>query len=216
MIGDKLVVTDFHREGARRIWDVLYPRLGTDTARPLVVSVAGESGSGKSETAHCLGELIEEQGLRFFIFAQDDYFVLPPRSNHERRLADLEWVGPQEVRLDLLDDQIESIRARPNDRLEKPLVFFAENRIGSETIDPSGLDVLIVEGTYTTLLRNADLRAFIDRTYRQSRAAREVRARDPDLDFLEKVLAIEHEEISGHKARADIVIPAPEDELHLR
>jgi hypothetical protein len=62
------------------------------------------------------------------------------------------------------------------------------------------------------LLQNADVRAFIDRNYRQTKKARLKRARDPDVDFLEKVLEIEHQEISTHKARADVVIPPPAEE----
>jgi len=31
--------------------------------------------------------------------------------------------------------------------------------------------------------------------------------------FLERVLAIEHQEISAHKSRADIIIDGPEDDL---
>ena len=74
------------------------------------------------------------------------------------------------------------------------------------------MDLVIAEGTYTSLLENVDLRAFIDRNYRQTKKARLTRARDPDVDFLEKVLEIEHQEISRHKARADVVIPPPEEE----
>ncbi len=38
------------------------------------------------------------------------------------------------------------------------------------------------------------------------------RARDPKEAFLERVLAIEHQEISTHKSRADIFIYGPADE----
>ena len=52
---------------------------------------------------------------------------------------------------------------------------------------PRTIDAIIVEGTYTSLLKNADLRAFIDRSYQQTKKARSERGRDPDVDFLEKV-----------------------------
>ncbi|RLB53314.1 MAG: adenylylsulfate kinase, partial [Deltaproteobacteria bacterium] len=93
MIGDKLVITDYHRRGARLVMDKLAPMLEAAAGRVLAVSVAGESGSGKSEIAHCLGELAEQQGRHYVILGQDDYFKLPPRSNHERRLEDISWVG---------------------------------------------------------------------------------------------------------------------------
>ena len=96
---------------------------------------------------------------------------------------------------------------------EKPLVHFDENRIGVETVrPPADLFLLIVEGTYTSLLEHVDTRVFIDRTFRQNRANRLKRARDPDPEFLETVLAIEHEFIAPHRARADVVLPPPVEE----
>lgn len=213
MIGDRLVITEYHRRGARRILDTLSGPLRSSDAC-VAVTVAGESGSGKSEIAQCLAELLGAEGHESFVLAQDDYFRLPPRSNHERRKKGLDWVGTDEVRLDLLDRHVALLKQRTGETFEKPLVDFAANRIGIETArPPAALSVVIAEGTYTTLLVHADLRVFIDRTYRQNRANRLKRARDPDPEFLESVLAIEHEIIAQHRTRADIVLPAPEEEL---
>jgi uridine kinase len=67
---------------------------------------------------------------------------------------------------------------------------------------------VIAEGTYTSLLNNADIRVFIDRNYNDTRAHRVKRVRDEsELDeFVERVLKIEHQIISSHKARADYII----------
>ena len=75
-------------------------------------------------------------------------------------------------------------------------------------IHPDGARVLITEGTYTILLDNVDTHVFIDRTFEQTRAHREKRSRDAaELDpFIDRVLAIEHDIISSHKSRAEIVI----------
>jgi uridine kinase len=211
MIGDKLVITDYHRQGAAQVFAVVQQRLES-AAGALCVTVAGESGSGKSEIAHCLAELLEQSGYTTIVLGQDDYFRLSPKSNHEKRLQDISWVGPGEVRLDLLGENIANLKEHPDRPLKKPLVYFQESRIDSEIIEPKKRDVVIVEGTYTSLLENVDVRAFIDRNYRQTKKARLKRARDPDVDFLEKVLEIEHQEISKHKARADAVIPPPPEE----
>lgn len=213
MIGDKLVITDYHRQAAASVMDALRVKmLAAEPGTILAVSVAGESGSGKSEIAHCLSELVEADGRKTFIFGQDDYFKLPPKSNHEKRLEDIAWVGPGEVRLDLLDQHIAALKRDPDKPLTKPLVYFEENEIREEVVQPGKLDVIIAEGTYTSLLENLDLRAFIDRDYHQTKKARLKRARDPDVQFLEQVLEIEHQEISRHKARADVVIEAPPEE----
>ncbi len=211
MIGDKLVITDYHRQGAAQVFEAVQRRLKSDGG-PVSVSVAGESGCGKSEIAHCLAELLEREGYSAIILGQDDYFKLPPKSNHQKRQQDISWVGPGEVRLDLLDDNITNLKENPDRPVKKPLVYFQENRIDSENIEPQKRDVIIAEGTYTSLLEHIDVRAFINRNYRQTKKARLTRARDPDVDFLEKVLEIEHQEISKHKAKADVVIPPPPEE----
>ncbi len=211
MIGDKMVITDYHRAAAAKVLEVVGKRRPAHQG-VLAVSIAGESGSGKTETAHCLKEALEAEGRACLVLSQDDYFRLPPKSNHRKRLEDITWVGVQEVRLDLLEAHIASIKDRPDQPLVKPLVYFEEDRITSETIPPAEWDVLIVEGTYTTLLANVDIRAFIDRDYRQTKKARLARGRDPDVDFLERVLQIEHQEIARHKTRADVIIDPPVEE----
>lgn len=209
MIGDKLVITDYHRAAAARLLDAVGER---HDGEAFAMTVAGESGSGKSEIAHCLAELLKAQGRISVVLGQDDYFRLPPKSNHERRLEDAGWVGTGEVRLDLMDEHLIALKRHPDRPLTKPLVYFDEDRIGEETLPAVCRDVIIAEGTYTTLLDNADLRVFIDRTYRQTRAARLARGRDPAIDFLESVLEIEHREIATHKTRADVIIDPPEGE----
>lgn len=209
MIGDKLVITDYHRQAANMAFEVLLSR---DFHGPLAVSVSGESGCGKSETAHCLRERCEDSGKSVVVLAQDDYFKLPPKSNHARRLQDISWVGTGEVRLDLLDEHLRSLKRGDGPTLTKPLVYFEEDRIGEEQIQGGPYDVVIVEGTYTAALESLQMRVFIDRNYRQTKKARLTRARDPDVDFLEQVLEIEHRIISQHKAKADVVVPPPPQE----
>jgi uridine kinase len=131
---------------------------------------------------------------------------LPPKSNDRRRREGIDWVGPGEVRIDRMNADLEAFRAG-SDGHRKPLVRYAEDRVDEERVDLSAYDAAIAEGTYTSLL-NADVRVFIDRDWQQTRAHREKRKRDEsELDpFIDRVLEIEHEIISAHKARADLVI----------
>ena len=149
------------------------------------------------------------------LLGQDDYFRLPPKSNHNRRFEGIDWVGPGEVRIDLLDEHVRAIKDGAT-AITKPLVYFEEARIDEETIEGGPWEAVIIEGTYTSLVPSLDVRAFIDRDYRQTKKHRLERARDPDVAFLEQVLAIEHAEISQHKARADVVIAPPPEEAKLR
>ncbi len=202
MIGDRLIIGPHHRRAAAAIAERLEP-LPEDSLH--IVSIAGESGSGKSETAAALAEHLEGAGIPAAVLQQDDYFVYPPRTNHETRLRDITWVGPQEVRLDLLAEHIRQALAGAT-ALVKPLVIYQEDRITEESLDLTGVRVLIVEGTYTSLLPEVDTRAFLDLTYRETKRARLERAREEQDDFLERVLEIEHRIISAHRAAADLII----------
>ena len=202
MIGDKLVLTEVHRQNARRIFAALEQLADA----PQIVSVSGESGAGKSETAKALQELAEAKGLRTFVFAQDDYFHLPPATNAARRKEDPNWRGPKEVRLDLLNEHLLAARRGPK-TLSKPLVFFAEDRIGEETVSLNGVDLIIVEGTYTAMLDAVDLRAFLSGDYKETLAHRKARARDEtEGEWIEQVLHAEHEVISKHRSLADVIL----------
>jgi uridine kinase len=181
----------------------------------LTVSAAGESGAGKSELAYEIHRLLNEQGIKAAILQQDDYFVFPPRTNHEMRRRNLEQVGPYEVKLDFLDSNLRSFK-RGESPIYKPLVVYDEDRITTEEMDVADLAVLIAEGTYTSLLRFADFRVFIDRDYRRTLKARKRRARDKWEPFLEDVLEREHRIISGHKTLADVVIAADFDSIATR
>ncbi len=202
MIGDRLVIRARHRRAAAAIADRISPPSGGGRH---VISIAGESGSGKSETAAALAEHLGRIGIGAAVLQQDDYFVYPPRTNHETRLRDISWVGPQEVRLDLLAEHVRQVLAGAS-TLVKPLVIYEQDRITEESRDLSGVQVVIVEGTYTSLLPEIHTRVFIDLTYRETKKARLERAREEQDDFLERVLEIEHRIISAHKRRADLVI----------
>jgi uridine kinase len=203
VIGDKLIIEKHHTDRAAEICALLADRIQDK----LVITVAGESGAGKSELASEIARLLTEQGLKTGVLQQDDYFVFPPKTNHEMRRRNLEQVGPQEVKLDFLDSNLRSFK-RGENPIYKPLVNFDEDRITTEEMDISDLKVLIAEGTYTSLLQFADFRVFIDRDYHQTLEARRRRARDKFEPFILDVLEREHQVISQHKALADVVIPA--------
>jgi len=172
----------------------------------MVISVAGESGAGKSEIGEALARRFEAEGHPSLVLQQDDYFVHPPISNDLARRASIDWVGPGEVRLDLMEAHLELFRAGA--RLTKPLVRYLEDRIDEVEVDLAPFEIAIAEGTYVTLLKRVDVRVFITRDYHATRAHREKRRRhDSELDpFIDQVLAIEHSIISGHRELADILV----------
>ena len=211
MRGDVIIVEEHHRRAADHIVERLAPEVRQRTRRT-TLTVAGESGSGKSETGKALKEAFEGSGISAAVLQQDDYFVLPPLSNDRKRREDISWVGTEEVQLDLLDNHLKAAK-EGEESVTKPLIIYEEDRVTEEELSLRGISVLIAEGTYTTLLEEADHRVFIDRDYHATLEARRRRGREKIEPFLEEVLEIEHGIISESKKRADIVIGADYDVL---
>ena len=204
MIGDKLIIKEFHTKAAKEVLDILIETIKSKKGK-FIITIAGESGSGKSEIAFELSRLLKTQSINSYIIQQDDYFVYPPKTNEEMRKINIHNVGMGEVKLDLLDKNLEMI-LHGSKKVYKPLVIFEEDRVTEEGINTFGIDVFIVEGTYTTILKNADIHIFIDKTYMDTKKSRSERGRETQDEFLERILKIEHGIISKQKMMADIII----------
>jgi uridine kinase len=207
MKGDRLILLDCHRRAASEIASRITQDVRNKETR-YIITIAGESGSGKSETAQALADDLARLGLKSVLLGQDDYFVLPPKSNDLKRREDPEWLGPHvEVKLDVLEqnlvDAIEGQR-----EITKPQVDYDSNTIGEETVNLDGVKVLIAEGTYTSLLKHVDTRIFICRNWLDTLEHRQRRKRGNEVGdpFVEQVLHAEHKIIAGHRHLADILI----------
>ncbi len=207
MKGDIIVLEEHHRNAARMIVPRIVGSVKANDAR-FTISVAGESGSGKSETGKAIAEELEKLDIRSVLLGQDDYFVLPPRSNDAKRRVDDSWLGPHvEVRLDVLEQNlIDAISG--SDEIVKPLIDYDQNSVGTETIDLRGIKVVIAEGTYTSLLKHIDSRVFIARNRVDTFEHRQKRNRGNEVGdlFVESILKMEHKIIAGHRQLADFVI----------
>ncbi|MEN8907250.1 MAG: zeta toxin family protein [Clostridiales bacterium] len=205
MKGDKILIEQHHYDAARKIIDKVLNDI--EDSEKYAITVAGESGSGKSETANALKQLLEEEGIKCVVLGQDDYFILPPKTNDSKRREEFAWVGTNEVNLNLLNSHVLSILKGASE-LEKPLVDYDKDCVESEKISTDDIKVVIAEGTYTSLLRNVHNKVFIARNRLETMEAREKRNRGNEVGdpFIEDVLKLEHKIISGHINLADFVI----------
>jgi uridine kinase len=207
MKGDVLVIEAHHRRAAAQIAADLVDAIQAKGGR-FVVTVAGESGSGKSETAQAIAEQLLKIGVASVVLGQDDYFTLPPRSNDARRRSDPDWLGPHvEVRFDLLQANVDAALAGASE-IEKPVMDYDRNSAAMEVASLEGVQVIIVEGTYVSLLRHVDRRIFIARNRLETLEHRQRRNRGSEVadPFIEGVLEVEHKIIAGHRALADFVL----------
>ncbi|MCX7023081.1 MAG: hypothetical protein NT080_00495 [Spirochaetes bacterium] len=207
MKGDRIVIEGHHRKAAERISAVLLERIGNREGR-FAISVAGESGSGKSEMAAALSEAFMKARVASAVLGQDDYFVLPPGSNDARRRKDDEWLGPHcEVRFDILQKNLDDALAGAQ-AIEKPVVDYDADAISTERMELGEAKVVIAEGTYVSLLKRIDARVFISRSRHETLEHRAKRNRGGEAGdpFIERILGIEHMIIAGHRQLADFVI----------
>lgn len=205
MIGDIIELKEKHLAIGKEIFEILNVRLPLKNKHKLIIGIAGESGSGKSVTAFALQKILNENNFKSLVWQMDDYFKLPPKSNHENRLKSIGNVGIQEVDLAKLSQNISDFK-NGKGAIEKPLVHYKENRIISEEIDTLDYKVLIVEGTYILEIDDFDFKIFIDRNYKDTYENRMSRNRDEKSDFVEQVLEIEHQIIKKFKEKADLVL----------
>src|SRR4030042_7214769 len=128
MRGDIVVVQECRRRAAGEIVSRIIDAIRRKSTR-YTITIAGESGSGKSATGRALADELEQRRSRSVVVGQDDYFVLPPRSNDMERRNDPQWLGPHvEVRLDRMEQNL--VSAIQGEReITKPLVDYNSNTI---------------------------------------------------------------------------------------
>lgn len=173
--------------------------------KKVVISVAGESGCGKSVTAKALQQALTAQQITSVVLSMDNYFLLPPKINHNARTLNINQVGMQEVNLNLLQTHLNAFKAGYQ-TIKLPLTNYETDSFDIVDFNFSNAQVLIIEGTYVYSLQNVDYSVFIERTYHQTKAARTERNRDIMTDFVEKVLEIEHQIIKEGAQTANLII----------
>lgn len=185
-----------------------WPALLASSSR-LVIGFAGESGSGKTETARAVAAALTQAGRPAALLHQDDYFRRPPATNHAYREADLAHVGPQEVDLPRLEALLAAFR-RGDDEVAGQVVDYAHDCFRPCVLHFGATAVLCLEGTYVLSLAGLDCRVFLAATHEETRARREARARAASelTPFVTRVLALEHAIIRQQRAIADVVIDA--------
>lgn len=201
MIGEDIILKTEYIE----LGNAVLKRIEHSLQNRFTISIGGESGSGKSTLAMALKKTLDNKRYHTAVLHMDDYFHRPPADTHNLRLEDTANVGLGEVNLPLIQKHIIAYKEGAK-ILTKPLVHFQENKIASESLTFSDPSILIIEGTYVTGLKNIDAKVFLTRNFKDTYEARMSRGRDQGTNFVEEVLAIEHQLIAPHSGLADILI----------
>ena len=90
MLGDKIIIEKQHKDAGRLIGQKILHSIKTFQNK-FILTISGESGSGKSETATALSEFLTQSSISNVILRQDDYFIYPPATNNFMRREDKNW-----------------------------------------------------------------------------------------------------------------------------
>jgi len=207
MKGDIIGMDEQYKKVVRIIVSYLFEKIANKPNR-YTITVAGESGCGKSETAKAIAAELEKCGLKTVILGQDHYCYLTPKFNDLKRKEDPEWLGPHvEIKMDLLENNLKAaLKGEPE--IVKPVIDPAKNSINNVKISLLGVKVIIAEGTYASLLKNVDTKIFFDRNRLDTLEDRKKRNRRNEVNdpFTEQILITEHKIIAGHRLLADIIV----------
>ena len=78
MIGDQIALNERYLQPAVRVLE------GITVQKGYVINVVGESGSASAPwRLHC--NMLKEQSIKAVVLRMDDYFILPPTTNHAKK-----------------------------------------------------------------------------------------------------------------------------------
>lgn len=182
--------------------------------RPLIIGIAGGSGSGKTTVARNLAAALTDAQCAFI--DMDAYY-----RDHDRLSPDelrrLNWDHPDAFDLELLDRQLHELAQ--GRAIDKPVYDFVHHRRQSapERVEPA--DVVVIDGILLLvderIRAHLDIKVFVDtdadiRLVRRIRRDMAMRGRQLD-DVLEQYLTtvqpMHLKFVEPSKRHADIVIP---------
>ncbi|TRT37217.1 uridine kinase [Lactobacillus mulieris] len=187
----------------------------TELKRPIVIGIAGGSGSGKTTIAHEVARLINDDD-HIITLTQDSYYkdnTGIPMSERPK----INYDHPDAFDMPLLVAQINQLMHRK--AVEMPVYDFTEHTRSSKTIHVEPADIIILEGIL--VLADEDLRDLMDiKVYVDTdddirfirRLERDLKERGRSLDsvidqYLATVKPMYHQFIEPTKRYADIIVP---------
>jgi uridine kinase len=182
--------------------------------KPLVIGIAGGSGSGKTSVTNSIYDVFKEHSV--VVIEQDYYYKDQSHLNFEERL-ETNYDHPLAFDTDLLIHHVETLLDRK--LVEKPVYDYSLHTRSEETIIIEPKDVIILEGILVLedarLRELMDIKLFVDtdadlRIIR--RIMRDINERGRTIDsvieqYMSVVRPMHNQFIEPTKRYADIIIP---------
>ena len=182
--------------------------------RPVVIGIAGGSGSGKTSVTNSIYEVFKEHSV--VVIEQDYYYKDQSHLAFEERL-ETNYDHPLAFDTDLLIGHVNKLLGR--EAIEKPIYNYAIHTRADETVRIEPKDVIILEGILVLedqrLRELMDIKLFVDtdadlRIIR--RLLRDINERGRTIDsvieqYLTVVRPMHNQFIEPTKRYADVIIP---------
>jgi len=196
-----LFIDETHKKAASRIFDYL-----EKIRKPkMLVAIAGEVRSGKTEISNLLGSLYRDHNVKCKIINIDSFYKIPPEERRAwRKKHGIKQVGKEEYDWKAIDQVVDDFR---NNRVSAmPYVDVITRQVDQLTTDFNGIEILVINGIYSIITKGVDLRVFIEVPYHKTLKEQEMSGNEQIDEWRMKVLEKEHEVALSIKKHTDFFV----------
>lgn len=160
---DLLFINDKHESTAETILE----KVLEIKKEKCIVAVSGESESGKSEISYCLGRLLRKKGIKCKIINMDSFYLIPAEERRAwRQKHGIKSIGFKEYDWKTIDRILSDFRK--NRKSTMPFYDVISIQTDELVTDFKDIDILIVNGLYSIKIKEADLKVFIEVSYKDT------------------------------------------------
>jgi uridine kinase len=135
----------------------------------------------------------------------DNYYKIPPLERTEwRKRHGLESVGYDEYDWEVVSRTLAGFKE--NKLTTLPCVDLFTGQIDQLTTNFAGIEVLIIEGLYSVKIEEANLKVFIEQTYRDTIEEQKMSGKEELDEFRMQILEREHQVVQSLKPLADFYL----------
>ncbi len=201
MLNEILLLNNKHEKAAQTILDRIMP----EYSRKYIIAISGEVETGKSEVAHMLGRLLKKKNIKVKMLYMDSYYKIPPTERTQwRKEHGIEKVGFEEYDWQTINDNIDAFLK--DEKATMPCVDLFTGQIDHLITDFKEIDILIIAGLYSMKVERANLRVFIESTYKETMDIQKITGKEELDEFRMKVLEQEHKVVQSLKPLADFYL----------
>lgn len=198
---DILFIQDKHESTAETIFDKVW----NERTEKYIVAVSGESESGKSEISYCLGRLLRKKGIRAKILNMDSFYQIPPLERRGwRQKNGVKSIGYKEYDWKTIDRVISEFKK--GQKSEMPYTDVISLQVDQLITDFNDIDVLIINGLYSIKVQEAQLKVFIEVSYKDNTDVQQKKEMEKLDEWRMQELEQEHVAIETLRDKANFFV----------